>query len=76
MISPNVDKGITTLAMNINFNSYMKNIKNTHYKHFTTFQKNITNITIRTKSCWQSVMRRRKEKSIDKFSCVKERNNS
>ena len=26
--SPNVDKGITTLAMNINLNSYMKNIKN------------------------------------------------
>ena len=26
--SPNVDKGITTLAMNINLNSYMENIKN------------------------------------------------
>ena len=45
--SPNVDKGITTLAMNINLNSYMENIKNRtlqtlqtvynfskeHYKH-------------------------------------------
>ena len=26
--SPNVDKGTTTLAMNINLNSYMENIKN------------------------------------------------
>ena len=26
--SPNVDKGITTLAINLNLNSYMKNIKN------------------------------------------------
>ena len=25
--SPNVDKGITTLAMDINLNSYMENIK-------------------------------------------------
>ena len=28
MDSPNIDKGITTLAMNENLNSYMKNIKN------------------------------------------------
>ena len=26
--SPNVDKGITTLAMNINVKSYMESIKN------------------------------------------------
>ena len=25
--SPNVDKGITTLAMNVKFNSHMENIK-------------------------------------------------
>ena len=28
MNSPNVDKGTTTLATNINLNSYMENIKN------------------------------------------------
>ena len=74
----NVDKVITTLAMNINLNSCMKNLKienYKHYKHFTTFQNNIINITIRTKNFWESLVCQRKEKSTDKFSCVKERKN-
>ena len=74
----NVDKGITTLAMNINLKSYMETLKIGYYKHyklFTTFQRNITNKTIRIKHCWQNVIRQRKQKSIDKFSCVKERKN-
>ena len=72
-----VDKGITTLAININLNFYIEHTtKNyTHYKHITHFQKNITNITNRTKNCWQSVMRQRKEKATKTFSCVKEREN-
>ena len=54
MNSPNVDKRITTVAININLNSYIENIKNRtlhykHYRHFTSFQKNIINITNRTK---------------------------
>ena len=60
--SPNVDKVIVTLAINLNLSSYMKTLKIEHYKHyknFTPFQKNITNITIRTKKvlteCHESV---------------------
>ena len=59
----NVGKNITTLAMNINVNSYMENIKveqYKQYKHLTTFQKKIINITIRTKSYWQNIMRQKK----------------
>ena len=51
--SSNVDLGITTLAINLNLNSYMETLKIEHYKHykrFTPFQKNIKNITIRTKN--------------------------
>ena len=57
----------------------MENLKVQHYKQykrFTTFQKNVTNTTIRTKDCWHSAMRQRKERFVDKFSCVKERRNS
>ena len=60
--SPYVNKGITTLATNINLNSYVENIKNKHYKlykYFTPFQ-NITNITNR-------------KKTADSVLCVKER---
>ena len=32
MNSPNVDKGITTLAININLNYSMENIKNTPFQ--------------------------------------------
>ena len=73
---PNIDKQITTLAMNINFNSYVENVKNRTLqilRTFSTFQKDITNIAIRTKNCWQRVMCQGKEKSIDKLSYVKER---
>ena len=59
----NVGKNITTLAMNINVNSYMENIKveqYKQYKHLTTFKKKIINITIRTKSYWQNIMRQKK----------------
>ena len=35
--SPNVDKGITTLALNINLNSYMENIKNRTLQTLQTF---------------------------------------
>ena len=35
--SPNVDKVIATLAMNINLNSYMENIKNRILKTLQTF---------------------------------------
>ena len=48
-----VDKGITTLAININLSSYTEHTTK-HYKHyklFTHFQKNITNITNRAKNC-------------------------
>ena len=47
----------------------MENIKNRTLKtlqNFTTFQKNITNITFRVKSCWQIFIRQSKEKSIEK----------
>ena len=74
--SLNVDKGIATLAININLNSHWNTLKIEHYKyykHFTPFQKNITNITNRTRNCWQGVMRQRKEKATEKFSCAKER---
>ena len=77
--SPNVDKGIITLAMNITSILIWKTLKVQHYKQykrFTTFQKNVTNTTIRTKDCWHSAMRQRKEKFVEKFSCVKERRNS
>ena len=80
--SPNVDKGITTLAINLNLNLYKfltwKTLKiehYKHYKHFTPFQNNIKNIAIRTIN-WQSAMRQRKKKSTDNFSCVKERKNT
>ena len=53
--SPNVDKGITTLAITLNLNLYKfltwKTLKiehYKHYKHFTPFQNNIKNIAIRT----------------------------
>lgn len=44
----NVNKGITTLAININLNSYTEDTKSKiehykHYNHFTPFQ--------RTKNC-------------------------
>ena len=85
--SSNVDLGITTLAINLNLNSYMETLKIEHYKHykrFTPFQKNITNITIRTKKllteCYaskESLMRNfhvsKKGKTPDKVSCVKEK---
>ena len=35
--SPNVDKGIITLAMNINLNSYMESIKNRTLQTLQTF---------------------------------------
>ena len=35
---PSVDKGITTLAVNINLNSYMENIKKRTLKALATFQ--------------------------------------
>ena len=59
----NVDKGITTLAINTNLNSYTESIKTKHYKHykhFTPFQKNITNITNRTKNFRQIASKKRK----------------
>ena len=48
-----VDKGIATLAININLSSDTEHTAKhyKHYKHFTHFQKNITNITNRTKNC-------------------------
>ena len=50
----NVDKGITVLAIKINLNSSIKDIKIEQYKHYKyckPFQKNITNITNRAKNC-------------------------
>ena len=35
--SPNVDKGIAVLAMNINLNSYTENIKNSTLQTLQTF---------------------------------------
>ena len=86
----NVDKGITTLAMNINLKPYMETLKIGYYKHyklFTTFQRNITNKTIRintagrvsyakeNKNLLTNFHVSKKGKTADKVSCVKERKN-
>ena len=79
--SPNINKGIT-LAINLNPNSYMENIKNRTLqtlKTFRTFSKehykhNNDDKKLLTVSCV-------KEKSTEKFlsvkevSCIKERKN-
>ena len=67
--SPNVNKGITALGININLNSYIENIKKKYYepsKHSTPFQENITNIN-RTKNWRHSVMHQRKKKLLRNF---------
>ena len=49
---PNVYEGITTLATNLNFNSYLDTLKiehYKHYKHFTPFQKKLTSLKITIK---------------------------
>ena len=55
----NVNKGITTLAININLNSYTEDTKNKieHYKHYNHFNH------------FKGL------KSADRVSCIKKRKN-
>ena len=58
--SPNIDKGITALTININLNFYIEDIKHRTLQTFHTFS-HITNITNWTK------------KTADRVSSVKEK---
>ena len=73
--SLNVNRGNTTLAININLSSYIENIKNKTLKAlqtFHTFSKEcVTYITNRTKNYWQSVMPQKKRNTAHKVPCVK-----
>ena len=56
----NVDKGITTLAIEINLNSSIKDIKNrtvSTLQIFQTFSKEYYKQQTGQKTAWQSVMR-------------------
>ena len=86
--SPNINKGITTLAINLNPNSYMENIKKgtlqtlktlhtfskEHYKHNNEDKKLLTVSCVKEKST-EKFLSVKEEKTFDKVSCIKERKN-
>ena len=75
--SPNVDKRITILAIKINF--LYKHYKIEHYKyykHFTPFQKNITNIANRKKTADRVLDVKEKKTLLINFHVSKKENNA